>query len=339
MHVRDDVDVYTFLTLSGSSKVDDVPLNYIFTPLLFRHFETTVLLVLWGVSALPAAPGNTNVSLFVCIFPTLFLIDRLAIYILFTFTAPGIVLPPLYGQCGYIYMFSKLASVDSKIRPPDISHLGFCPENFAKQQRRSSSCHMMKYSRQGEETSMILLSSSGFSVLVVHLNNNQQHFNSIPLSHKSLREQALNLQIGLCYCGESHWGLLARPLNSTSCNPPIWLHSRWVEVCDLLKQFCAWLPWPVLVWHLLLLVGLYPDLHTGLVYSCLAEKCKHTHNTHNTLAIPWGEAKSFAGREALALCVIALASYSRQLAGRWTGNMLCWTKLQPWLQKPLLIWP
>ncbi len=59
----------------------------------------------------------------------------------------------------------------------------------------------------------------------------------------------------------------------------------------------------------------------------------HT-NTHNTLAIPWGEAKSFAGREALALCVIALASYSRQLAGRWTGNMLCWTKLQPWLQKP-----
>ena len=103
-----------------------------------------------------------------------------------------------------------------------------------------------------------------------------EHFSTISLIHKSLREQTLNLQIGPCHCGESHWGLLARPLNSTFCNPPIWLHSRWVEVCDLLRQFCAWLPWPVLVWHLLLLVGLYPDLHTGLVYSCLAGKCKHT---------------------------------------------------------------
>lgn len=55
---------------------------------------------------------------------------------------------------------------------------------------------------------------------------------------------------------------------------PIWRHGRWAEVCDLLRQFCAWLPRPVLVRHLLLLVGLYPDLHTGLVYSCLATKYK-----------------------------------------------------------------
>lgn len=47
-----------------------------------------------------------------------------------------------------------------------------------------------------------------------------KHFNSISFIHKSVREQTLNLQIGPCYCGESHWGLLARPLNSTSCNPP-----------------------------------------------------------------------------------------------------------------------
>lgn len=49
----------------------------------------------------------------------------------------------------------------------------------------------------------------------------------------------------------------------------LWHRSRWVEVCDLLRQFCAWLPWPILVWRLLLLVGLYPDLHTGLAYSWL----------------------------------------------------------------------
>lgn len=31
-----------------------------------------------------------------------------------------------------------------------------------------------------------------------------EHLSSISLIHKSLREQTLNLQIGLHYCGESH---------------------------------------------------------------------------------------------------------------------------------------
>lgn len=129
----------------------------------------------------------------------------------------------------------------------------------------------IQYLRLGEKWLMITPPPS--LLLVQSAKIITEHFNTIPLIHKSLREWTLNLQIGPCYCGESHWGLLARPLNSTFCNPPIWRHSRWAEVCDLLRQFCAWLPWPVLVWHLLLLVGLYPDLHTGLVYSCLAGKC------------------------------------------------------------------
>lgn len=172
----------------------------------------------------------------------------------------------------------------------------------------------------------------------------------VSLIHKPQREQTLKLQIAPCYCGESHWELLARPLNSTFCNPPIWRHSRWVKVCDLLRQFCAWLPWPVLVWHLLLLVGLYPDLHTGLLYSCLAGKLKHIHiytpsdtHTHtciNTLAVPGERQKSLVwfGRDVSGLCVIVSGDRYTRLSGRRKGNTLWWAKGPLWLHVLVLIW-
>lgn len=104
------------------------------------------------------------------------------------------------------------------------------------------------------------------------------------------------------------WWISLRAISSTTefnlLQPPIWRHSRWVEVCDLLRQFCAWLPWPVLVWHILLVVGLYPDLHTGLAYSCLAGKYKHTLAYTQHAVNPWGRTKSLdlAGREVWVFC-------------------------------------
>lgn len=42
---QDDVAVYIFLALSGSKKVSDMLLSYIFIPLTMQHLETTVLLL------------------------------------------------------------------------------------------------------------------------------------------------------------------------------------------------------------------------------------------------------------------------------------------------------
>lgn len=148
----------------------------------------------------------------------------------------------------------------------------------------------------------------------------------------------------------TEFNLLQPPPPHPTPSTPIWRHSRWVEVCDLLRQFCAWLPWPVLVWHLLLLVELYPDLHTGLVYSCLAGKCKHaltrlTHShtrihtyTHTTHLQSLGKSKKFSLEWGFGatVCVTALPRYSRQLAGRQKGIMHCWTKCQTRLQRLVL---
>lgn len=44
MRCGQDDAVYIFLALSGSKKVSDMLLSYIFIPLMLQHFETTVLL-------------------------------------------------------------------------------------------------------------------------------------------------------------------------------------------------------------------------------------------------------------------------------------------------------
>ena len=83
MHVRDDVAVYTFLTLSGSSRGDDVLLHYIFIPLLLQHFVTTIVFVLLRRVCALQQPRKTKTHLYLSVFfpYKLLLIDRLAIFL------------------------------------------------------------------------------------------------------------------------------------------------------------------------------------------------------------------------------------------------------------------
>lgn len=46
----------------------------------------------------------------------------------------------------------------------------------------------------------------------------------------------------------AHWNLFT----ITLCSLSFLSYNRWVDVCDLCRQFCAWLPRYFLVWHLML---------------------------------------------------------------------------------------